>query len=151
MKVDDFQRAPDIRGENDEDTVLLRELVKEARAYIENFSWCPGIRAIYLAYAIPGVLGLLLFKFTKKIANTDDHLWVVVGDLPSAYFVVLPQDNAQAALERYCSLMDEWVASVRKGLKGAEVFPVKADPTMEHATMLAERIKFLREEIIAQM
>jgi hypothetical protein len=78
-------------------------------------------------------------------------LWIVVGDLPSAYLVVVPPDSPQSALERYCSLMEEWVAAVRIGGELSDVFPVRADPTIENATMLAERIAFLRREIIPDM
>jgi hypothetical protein len=98
-----------------------------------------------------GVLGLFLFRFTKKIGSTDDQLWVVVGDLPSAYLVVLPPDSPQDVLDRYCTLMEEWVAEVRVGGDRGDVFPVRAEPTIENASMLAERIAFLRKEVIPDM
>jgi hypothetical protein len=151
MQLEDFQRVSDLRGETEEDTLMLHELAREGRRYIESFGWCPGIRAIYLAYAIPGVLGLFLFKFTTKVGGTDDQLWVIVGDIPSAYLVVVPPDSPQAALQRYCSLMEEWVVAVRSGSDRRNVFPVRVDPTDEHAQMLAERIDFLRREVIPEV
>lgn len=77
-------------------------------------------------------------------------MWVVVGDLPTAYLVVEPEDSPAQALERYCDLMEQWIASVRDG-QLSEVFPVSAEPTLENADALEKRIAFLLAEIIPRM
>src|SRR5688572_15136850 len=103
-----FQDVSQIRGEDAEDTALLSAMAREARTYITSFDWCPPILQSYLAYGVGGVAAIFLFQFAEKIGGTDQELWVVVGDLPSAYLVVIPEDSPKSALGRYCELMDEW-------------------------------------------
>ena len=84
----------------------------------------------------------------------DDKLWIVVGDLPSAYLVVEPDDSPGDALERYCGLMEDWIAAVRDGADLNNVYPVTAEPTpptRENADLLERRVAFLLAEIIPRM
>jgi hypothetical protein len=139
-----------MQGDDEEDTRLLKEMAERARRYIAPFHWCLPITETYFAWGIGHVIALFLFKFEDKIGETDDKLWVVVGDLPSAYMVVLPSQNAREVLENYCSLMDDWVSAVRNNGNFADVFPVMAARTEEHADMLESRLAFLRKEIIPE-
>lgn len=148
MRTDSFRRLPEIRGEDDTDTTLLLQMAREARAYISAFKWCPPIRAIFLAYGVGGVVGVFLFEFSRKIGGTDSQLWVIVGDLPSVYMVVEPDDSAAYALERYCDLMQDWADAVENKADLTQVFPVPVEATDENARELRSRIEFLREEII---
>ena len=145
-----YQRTSEIIGD-EEDMAELRELAAEAVAYIRAFSWCPPIKDAYLAFGIGGIVGVFFVEFLSKINGTDDRLWVVVGDLPSAYLVVESEDDEKQALERYCELMGQWVSAVRSNADLSQVFPVPVSPTVEHAEMLRGRIEMLRVEIIPQM
>lgn len=136
-----------IKGEDEKDTRLLKEMAVRARDYITSFKWCLPITAMYLADGIGGVVAIFLVEFDGKIGGTDDRLWVVAGDLPSAYMVVEP-DSPRAALEAYCLLMDDWVAAVRGNGDFKDVFPVTAARTEEHAGMLQRRLAFLRKEVV---
>jgi hypothetical protein len=146
-----FQRLPDIMGEDANDTASLLEMATSARDYITSFNWCPPINAGYLASGVGSVVAVFLFEFASKIQDTDDRLWVIVGDLPSAYLVVEPEDSPPDALERYCSLMEDWIAAIRDSTPLDEVFPVAADPIPENAESLEKRIAFLLAEIIPRM
>lgn len=146
-----FQRLPDIVGDDAADTALLRAMAKSARDYITSFNWCPPIRVSYLASGVGGIVAIFLFEFTSKIQDTDDRLWVIVGDLPSAYLVVEPVDSPQRALERYCELMEDWIAGIRDLTPLGKAFPVAAEPTPENAELLERRIAFLLAEIIPRM
>jgi hypothetical protein len=150
MDIDtsDFQEESKIKGDDPEDTSLLREMAAEARAYMEAFEWCPSIESVHLALGVGGVVGVFLFQFDEVIEDDDDALWVVVGDLPSAYVIVEPDDDGISALERYCELMEDWAFNVLKGRSLEDSFPVEAEATQEHAEMLRQRIVFLRSEII---
>jgi hypothetical protein len=150
MDIDtsDWQEESKIPGEDAEDTQLLREMAAEARAYMEQFEWCPAIESIHLALGVGGVVGAFLFQFDEIIEDDDDALWVVVGDLPSAYVIVEPDDDGISALDRYCELMEDWVFNVVKGKSLEDSFPVDAEATQENAEMLRQRILFLRKEII---
>lgn len=139
-----------IKGEDEKDTSLLNEMATHARNYITSFKWCLPITAMYLADGIGGVVAVFLVEFEGKIGGTDDRLWVVAGDLPSAYMIVEPDDCAREALETYCILMDDWVAAVRGDGDFGGVYPVEAARTEEHADMLASRLDFIRKEIIPE-
>ncbi len=143
--------VPDVSGEDEEDTALLRELAKTAQNYIRSFSWRPPIKNMFLAFGVGGVVAVFLVEFPVKIHGTDGMLWVVVGDLPSAYLVVEPDDHPADALERYCELMEQWVVAVRTSGDLRKVFPVSAEPTAEHARMLSTRVEMIRTTIIPQI
>jgi hypothetical protein len=144
-----FQDESEITGDDPEDTELLREMAAEARAYIEDYEWCPPIKSVHLALGIGGVVAAFLYQFDEAIDDTDDDaLWIIVGDLPSAYVIVEPGDDGDAALSRYCGLMEDWAFNVLKGNSLEESFPVAAEATHENAEMLNQRIAFLRTEIL---
>ena len=83
--------------------------------------------------------------------GTDDKLWIVVGDLQRAYLVVEPDDSPADALERYCGIMEDWIAAVRDGADLNNVYPVTAEPSRENADLLERRVAFLLAEIIPRM
>jgi hypothetical protein len=152
LNREDFQLLADIRGDDDEDTALLRDMGKQATAFIEEHEWCPPIRNFYLAYGIGDVVALFLVDFTEAIADSpDDSLWVVVGDLPSAYFVSESADTPRAALECYCNIMDDWVSAVVNDTDLEEVYPLEVEPTEANVRELQSRLDFLRTEIIPEM
>lgn len=81
----------------------------------------------------------------------DEQLWVVVGDLPSAYLVTDVSPDAIAALGVYCELMEDWANAVLQETPLNEVFPVSARPTVENAHALLTRVKCLRDGIIPML
>ena len=144
-----FQRFSDITGDDADDTRLLREMAEEARRYITSHSWCPPQKDLFLACGVGGVIALFLVDFTEKIAGSpDDSLWLVVGDLPSAYFVTENATHPRAALETYCNLMDDWITAVLDDGDLDEVYPVEAEPSEQNARELESRLRFLRAEIL---
>ncbi|HUQ12524.1 MAG TPA: hypothetical protein VM146_19620 [Steroidobacteraceae bacterium] len=135
-------------GDDAEDTALLNEMARDARAYIEAFDWCPPIEEVSLGYGVGGVLALFQFEFAHAIEGTDDsELWVVVGDIPSAYFIYEGNEDKAVALECYCALMEEWALAARDGEPVDECFPVEAEPTSENAEALLSRVAFIRNEL----
>lgn len=152
MNARGFQRSSDIVGDSLEDTTLLRDMAASARSYLTSFAWCPEIRETYLAAGVGGIVAVFLFEFNKPIQDTDDKLWVIVGDLPSAYMVVDPSDETpQEALEKYCELMEGWIQAVRSSSTLKAAFPVATEPTPENADLLDRRIAFLLAEVIPRL
>ena len=141
----------DLIGADGEDNLLLHKMADEALSYIRSFTWCPPIKATYLAYGIGGIIAVFLVKFDEKIQGTDDCLWVIVGDLPSAYIVVEPQDSAREALERYCQLMDDWIKQVREKGDFKDAFPISVERTTVNADLLRSRVNFILDKIIPQV
>ncbi|MCL4694835.1 MAG: hypothetical protein KJ060_20260, partial [Candidatus Hydrogenedentes bacterium] len=130
------------------ETAELRGMLRDAESYLRSFDWCPSFVERDLGYGLGEVIALFLFKLGEKIHGVDDQLWVVVGDLPSAYFVCDDAETPAAALEVYCGLMEDWAQAVLNGSSLDDVFPVSAEPTPEHASMLLSRTKFIRERLI---
>lgn len=137
----------EIAGDDAEDTALLKKMARDARAYIQSFEWCPPISRVSLGYGVGGVLALFHFEFARAIEDTDRELWVVVGDIPSAYFIYEGNEDKAVALECYCALMEEWAVAVRDGESADECFPVDFEPTVENAEELLSRIAFIRNEL----
>ncbi|MCW3116488.1 MAG: hypothetical protein JWM28_570, partial [Chitinophagaceae bacterium] len=104
--------------------------------------------SIYLADGVGGIVAIFLVKFTHKIQDTDDRLWLVVGDIPSAYLVVESNDTPAKVLEEYCQLMEEWISAVEISGDLQGVYPVDAAPTIANAEQLKERVYLLRKEIV---
>ena len=150
MDVTSFQAESKIIGEDSEDTALLNQMLDEAKAYVQSFSWCPDIRSWHLAFGIGGVIALLLVRFKQPVA-TDHELWVVVGDLPSAYFSTDESNSLKDALDTYCELMSDWADAVVYHRGTEDVFPVRAEPSVENALELRSRIEFIEKEILPSL
>jgi hypothetical protein len=134
-----------------EDDAQLAELEEEARDYVGTRPWSKPIREMLLAFGVGRILALFLVRFGEPIrweGQEDSELWVIVGDLPPAYFATDDSPNPAEALETYCVFMEDWADRILNGddLKGA--YPIAAAPTAEHARMLKSRIEFIRQEII---
>jgi hypothetical protein len=134
-----------------EEDARLTEREKEARAYLRSLPWSKPIREMLLAFGMSGILSLFLVRFEEPIrweGEEDAELWVIVGDLPPAYFTTDDSPNPAEALETYCVFMEDWADRILDGdgLEGA--YPVAAAPTEEHARMLKSRLEFIRQEII---
>jgi len=150
MKTDTYQLASNIEGDSPEDTKLLHSMADEARSYLSGFNWCPPIINLYLAFGIGGVVGLFLAELEAKIDDQDGFLWVIVGDIPTAYLVA-DSTTPYEALETYCSLMDDWAEAVESGSSLEQVFPVAAKPTPENASMLRKRLSFIKKSVLPSL
>lgn len=134
-------------GEDDDETCQLRETLEEARTYLSGFGWCRGIRDEFFGLGVGGVVAVFLFCI-EPAAGVDEWLWVISGDLPSAYLVIDKAKTPSRALELYCDMMEDWAKAVRSGEDVGGVFPVSAAATAENAALLERRISFLRKEVV---
>lgn len=149
MNVDMSEVIPaaEMTGEDEEEQALLTGMHEEAESYLGGFKWCRGIEEAYYGLGIGGVVAVFLFRIEGP-PEVDEWLWVVVGDLPTAYLVTDEAPTPVAALKVYCSLMSDWVAAVRRGGPMDDVYPVAAPATAENADLLARRLDYLKSEII---
>ncbi len=137
-----------ILGEDAEDTRLLREMAAKAHHYISRFSWCLSVQEAYFGDGYGKLVAVFLFHIDPSRPDVDEWLWVVVGDLPSAYLVIDECKTPSQALERYIDVMSEWVELAKKGRSSEDVVPVNAPATPESARMLEGRLKVLSETIL---
>jgi hypothetical protein len=141
-----LQPTNQIRGEDDNETRQLQAALEEARSYITSFPWCTNIEEEFFGLGIGGVVAVFLFHIRPR-GTVDQWLWVITGDLPSAYLVTDRATAPVQALEVYCELMADWIRAVRQG-NPRDVFPVLAESTAENADLLERRVALLRTQII---
>lgn len=134
-----------------EEDARLAVREEEARAYVGSFAWSKPIREVLLAFGMSGILSLFLFRFEEPIrweGEEDIELWVIVGDLPPAYFATDDSPKPGEALETYCVFMEDWASRILNGEDLTGAYPIAAAPTEEHARMLKSRLEYIRQEII---
>ena len=127
----------------------VRELAQHAESFVATQRWCVRVTNVQLAFAVAGVLGVFQIDLQPASANVDSRVWAVVGDLPPAYIAYENNDTWQDALAGYVNEMDEWVSAAREGRDVSELIPVSVPPTTEHADLLAPRLWFIRERLLA--
>jgi hypothetical protein len=135
-------------GGDEEDTRLLRMMASEAQEYIQSFSWCKSIREAYFGDGFGGIAAVFFFRIEPSKADVDEWLWVVVGDVPSAYLVIDDCNTPSEALEGYIGEMSKWVELAKQGRSSKKVIPVNVPATRENAEALGGRLKFMREIIV---
>lgn len=135
-------------GDNAEDTRFLQGMASKAQQYISRFSWCLSVREVFLGDGYGRIVAVFLIRIEPSRPSVHEWLWVVVGDLPSAYLVIDTCTTPSQVLERYIDEISEWVKLAKKGRSSENVIPVNAPPTPESARMLESRLKVLGEKII---
>ena len=140
--------ADQIKGEDEEETGLLRDMFGSAKTFLLSFTWCAGIREEYYGFGVGGVVAVFLFRIVRARPGVDEWLWVVVGDIPSAYLVTDDAPNPACALAGYIREMLRWVHAVRRGRPTGHLIRVNVTPTNEYADLLDSRLKFLCENIL---
>ncbi len=135
-------------GEDEEDTLLLKEMAEDAANFLQSFAWCASVERLYFGKGVGGVVAVFLAEITPAKAGVDEWLWVVVGDLPPAYFVT-DLKTPLAVMQAYIDHRETWVKCVldRRPL-GEDVMPVNVPATRENAELLSGRLDLLREHFL---
>lgn len=140
-----------IAGDDDEDTALLRKLAEEARTYIASFSWCKQIDDGWCAGGVGGIFAVFLFHIRPCRAEVDPWMWVVVGDIPSAYLPISDASSPREVFETYIDGMRRWVKAAqnddKKAATATDVPPVNVPPTPEWAGKLKARLDTLEQVV----
>lgn len=157
-------KLPDLRSVDEwddfirhypEDREIARRLYQRARRFLESFDWCHGIEQGYVGILQWDIVAVFLFKIRPARLDVDQWLWVVVGDLPSAYLVVDGNPNPAMALEGYIHEMSRWVEAVENGRPVDGLIPTRVDPTPKYAAMLKSRLgvldRYLRRELAEEL
>jgi len=138
----------DLRDLKTEEDVWINKFGIEALNYISNFKWVESVKIAKIELAFYKMLVLCSFEINPARKGIDRNIWVVTGNLPSAYFVGDRINDNSDALIVYCDIMEDWVNCIFSGGNLHNCFPVNADPTWDNAKMLSARIKYIREELI---
>ena len=137
-----------LAGDDDAETQMLRKMETKARDFINQFEWCEGIREFYFGAGVGSVFAVFLAQIKPAQPSIDEYLWIVVGDIPSAYLVTDDCADPKAALEGYIWEMRKWVDLAKEGRSSKDVIPVTVPATPEWAETLAGRLDTLEQKII---
>jgi hypothetical protein len=96
------------------------------------------------------VVSVFLFRIRPTKEETDEWIWIVIGDLPSAYITAEDAPNPASALDGYIGAMEEWVEAASTGKPTTDLIPVNVPPTPENAKRLESRLQFLDREILSR-
>jgi hypothetical protein len=118
-------------------------------AYLRSHRWCGEVTRADVAFAVPGVLTIVLVEFAPTEPGVDSRVWVVGGDLPPAYLGWDPTDTWQDALRGYVEEMRLWTTAAAEGRPLNDLIPVNVAPTPAHAEMLASRLDLLEREMLS--
>ena len=148
--VDSTRLVPieDLQGDSEQDTALLRRMADDARAFLTEQTWCLGVERMWFGLGVGGIVAVFLASISTTSSDVDDTLWIVVGDLPSAYLVTDESPDAVEALKTYIAEMRLWIEAARTGVGFDEVIPVPVEPTREAADSLEKRLAFLEREVL---
>jgi hypothetical protein len=137
-----------MRGEDDRETREFQELHRKAEDFLGSFAWCGGIKTVRFGFGVSSIVAVFLFEIQPQRLHVDDLLWVVVGDIPSAYLVTDDAPNPAHALQAYFREMRRWVEAVRSGGAVSGLIPVDAPPTSANAEDLTVRLDFIQRNIL---
>ncbi|MFT6461081.1 MAG: hypothetical protein ACJA0Y_000575 [Maricaulis maris] len=136
---------------DDEAAAILSEESNEAQGYIEAQRWCGEIKAAYVAMIEPGVISIFLFNQIPKRSGIDPYIWVVVGDIPSAYIPCFEIPRPYDALSGYIYEMRRWSDAAIQGNSVEGLYPIGLEPTVELGRALAKKVGFIERNILPNL
>jgi len=140
-----------IRGDDDLDAKLLREMADEAIDYIRSFDWCAELHESYFGDGVGGIVALFLCRVTIRKIEEPEWIWVVVGDLPSAYMEFDVAPNPRAALLRYIEGVEEWLAATPEERSSDNLIPIEVPHGDDLMDALRGRMETLRSIVLPNM
>jgi hypothetical protein len=122
---------------------------QKAMNYLSSFEWCNQILNGWLANGFGYILCIFYFEIAPaKNSNADEKVWVIVGDIPSAYLDTIEYKTANDALSFYCFLMEEWIGFAKQGKPADGCYPINVPPTLEYAEMLQIRVDLIKKDFL---
>jgi len=135
--------AASIVGDDEQDTILLRKMSEDAKQYISSFPWCETIRDSYFGGGVGGIFAVFFFHISSNRFDVAPWIWIVVGDIPSAYLPITDCESPAEVFRSYIRGMNRWVELARKGQNGTPeqgVPPVNVPATPEWAERLNQKL-----------
>jgi hypothetical protein len=136
-----------MRGDDPEDLELLRADFEKARSFLLNQTWCFGLGEVYCGEGIGGIMSIFLMELDPVPTGVDQWLWVIVGDIPSAYFVIDQYQTPIDALKGYIAARRRWVELAYGGETSPDVMPVDVPANPHYAEILERRLNILEKFI----
>jgi hypothetical protein len=140
--------AEQLTGEDEEETALLRQMLEKAKLYALSFSWCDSIINSYFGGGVGKIIAIFLFNISTERADVDPWMWIIVGDIPSAYLPLEDCNSPMSVFDTYVDGMQRWANLARKGQNGTAlegIPPVNVPATPEWAEQIQSRLRLLNE------
>ena len=137
-----------LAGEDEEETALLQQMLEDAKRYVLSFSWCDSIISSYFGGGVGKIIAIFLFNISTERADVDPWMWIIVGDIPSAYLPLEDCKSPMDVFEVYVDGMRKWAKLARKGQAGSAaegIPPVNVPATPEWAEHIENRLRLLDE------
>lgn len=135
-----------------EDLEGFEALKADARTHVESWASAPPIAEVLLAFGVAPMVGLFLVRFAEPIARGElagaNEMWAVAGDLPPMCFETDDARTPAEALQLYCAIAEDWAQTALAGGDLSACYPIRVEPSREHAEMLLSRTTFVREELV---
>lgn len=134
-------------GDDEQDTALLRSMLRDAEAYLLSHSWCSAAECRYFAGGVGGILAIFLFRVDSPRPDVAAWIWAIVGDVPPAYLPLEDASTPAAVFHLYIDAMSRWVELARGEMTGSPedgIPPVDVPATPEWAERLSTRLKTIR-------
>lgn len=131
-----------------EDKEELIELSKEASDFLLSLE---NIKRVDRGLLDRGWWYMMaIFYFEGELTNSEYfHVWVIVGDLPSALISEQFVTNWAQAIREYISLADEWI-SERYNPNEMRLLNITAPHSQENINMLEKRVRIIKNNIMSQ-
>jgi hypothetical protein len=139
----------EMQGDDPEDMELLRADYEKARSFLLNHTWCFGLGEVYFGEGIGGIISIFLMELDPAPSGVDQWLWVIVGDIPSAYFVIDQCPTPIDGLKWYIAEGRRWVELAYTGETSSDVMPVEVPADAYHAEILERRLNILERTLIS--
>jgi hypothetical protein len=98
-----------------------------------------------------GIVALFLFRITIQKVEAPEWVWVIVGDMPSAYMEFELAPTPHAALLRYIEGVEEWLIATPEERSSGDLIPIEVPPGNEFLDMLRGRMDTLRSLVLPHM
>lgn len=133
-----------------EEDVEFIALAEEANSFLKSHKWCESIKKQWLVAEWENLLIVFFFEIIPDSTDTDDRVWVIVGDLPPAYIDIQSATNETEAIQVYTEIMDDWVQCVKNRQSTEDCYPINVPPENKYAEMLDTRLQLIRKYILGK-
>ncbi|MFT6408381.1 MAG: hypothetical protein ACJAQ6_001799 [Arenicella sp.] len=150
MNIDFSKVTPvsELQEPSSAESTYIVEYLKEAEAEVNQYAWNDGIKQSYFGIGEANVYAVFLFEIIPGRDDVDDFLWVIVGDLPTAYITCEEAPNPACALDGYIGAMEQWIDAAFYGTSLEGIFPVKIDANLSNAKQLRNSLDYLDENVL---
>ncbi|MGA2850257.1 MAG: hypothetical protein ABSE46_14780 [Terracidiphilus sp.] len=126
-------------------------MAEKAIQYVQSFRWCIEVHDRFFGDGYGGIVALFLLRVTIRGVHEPEWIWVVVGDIPSAYMEFDVAPSPQSALLRYIEGVEEWLAATEVERSSGDLIPIDVPPGDEFIEMLKTRMEVLRSSIFPHL